>query len=92
MVPERQIYPNGLYMSDEEWAEIQAWLPPMDSQTDEWCRRTQPSYWWTTPALWAALFVLGLLLLWGLYKLGHLIVTSLMSLLGPWLSSGALPV
>lgn len=88
MVPERKIYPNGLYVSDEEWAEIQARLPPTDSQIDEWCRRTHPSPWWTTPALWAALFVLGHLMFWGLYKLVRFIVTSLWS----WLNSGALPL
>lgn len=80
MDSERKIYPNGLYVSDEEWAEIQARLPPTDTQIDEWCRRTHPSPWWEMPASWGGLFVLGLVMLWALYKLVRLGLTGLLSL------------
>ncbi len=81
MVPEHPIHPNRLYVSDEEWAEIRARLPPTESQIDEWCRQMRRLRWWEAPATWGGLLALTVLMCWGLYKLVRLGITTLISLL-----------
>lgn len=79
MVPERLFQSNGMHVSDEEWAEIQARLAPTEAEIDEWCQRRHPTKWWQFPAVWGGVVLLTILVCWAIYKLVRLDLMSLVS-------------